>query len=240
MSRKIISGLLALCLLAVIGYSGARLWQIDTDSAAEQALHAQLLQHKPANQPAQEFAPAQPSPLEQLREQNKDIIGWITVPYTNIDYPFVQAKDNDYYLRRDLNGDYAVAGTVFMDCRSPKDGSGYSVIYGHHMKNGSMFGTLKRFKDKAFFDEHAGGSILLEDGWHMLQFFAFLTVSAGDSVIYGQPQGTAGVEALLENVRQRAEYYREIGVTAADRLVALSTCSYEYDGARMVLIGKIS
>ena len=238
MSRKLLSALAALCLLAVIGYSGARLWRMDTEAAAERELHAQLLQHKPV--PQEEGQPPAPvHPLERLQKKNKDIIGWITVPYTNIDYPFVQAKDNDTYLRRDLKGEYALAGTLFLDYRCPKNGAGYSILYGHNMKNGSMFGTLRRFEDKAFFDAHPEGSLLLEDGWHSLRFFAFLIVSSTDRVVYGQPQDDAQTRALLEEVRRRAKHYRENDAAPGDRLVALSTCAYNFNGARMVLIGKI-
>jgi len=154
------------------------------------------------------------NPLARLREQNPDIVGWITVPYTNIDYPIVQAKDNAYYLRRDLNGSSANPGTIFMDYRCAKDGSGYSIIYGHNMKSGAMFGTLGRFEDKAFLDAHPGGQILFEDGWHTIEFFDFLIVRENDSAIYSVPE-------------------------ISERIVALSTCSYSFRGARMVLLGKV-
>jgi len=204
--RRLISAALALGLLAAIGYSGARLWALDEEIKAERRLHAELLRHKPE--------PANGNPLARLREQNPDVVGWITVPYTNIDHPIVQAKDNAYYLRRDLNGNDAKPGTIFMDYRCEKDGSGYSIIYGHNMKSGAMFGTLGRFEDKAFFDTHPRGQILFEDGWHTIQFFAFQIVRENDSAIYSVPEN-------------------------AGRIVALSTCSYAFQGARMVLLGKV-
>ena len=73
-------------------------------------------------------------PLARLREQNPNISGWIAVPYTNNDYPIVRAKDDDYYLRRDLNGNYAAPGTVFVDCRCAPDGSVYSILWAQHEK----------------------------------------------------------------------------------------------------------
>lgn len=226
--RKTLCILLALGMAAVMCYSGAELLAIDEETKTERRIHAQFLEHKPE--------PAGEDPLAQLRAQNPDIIGWITVPATNIDYPIVQAKDNLYYLRRDLKREPAAPGTIFMDCRSPGDGSGYSVIYGHHMKSGAMFGTLKRFGDKAFFDAHPEGQILFEDGWHTLRFFAFLIVGANDSVIYSVPQG----EGFLEDIAGRAIHYRETDAAGGDRIAALSTCSYEFQGARMVLLGKIT
>jgi len=207
--RKFICAVLALGMLAVMGYSGSKLWALDEESKAERRLHTELLKHKPEPVPGDGKIL-----LAKLREQNPDIIGWITVPFTNIDYPIVQAKDNRYYLRRDLNGDYANPGTIFMDYRCAGDGSGYSIIYGHNMKSGAMFGTLGRFADKAFFGAHPEGKILFEDGWHTIRFYDFLTVRESDSAVYGVPQHS-------------------------ERIVALSTCSYAFQGARMVLLGKI-
>ena len=207
--RRIISAVLALGLLAAIAYSGAKLWALDEEIKAEQSLHIELLRQKPAPIPKD-----QDNPLARLRKKNPDIIGWITVPYTNIDYPIVQAKDNSYYLHRDLNGAYAKPGTIFMDYRCAGDGSGYSILYGHNMKSGAMFGTLGRFGDKAFLDAHPGGRILFEDGWHTIDFTAFMTVRENDGEIYAVPQGS-------------------------ERAVALSTCSYAYQGARMVLLGRV-
>ena len=207
--RRIVSAAIALVMLAAMVYSGARLWALDEELKAEQSLHTELLRHKPAPAPG-EGGPS----LAALRAQNPDIVGWITVPFTNIDYPIVQAKDNDYYLRRDLNREPAKPGTIFMDCRCAGDGSGYSIIYGHNMKSGAMFGTLKRFEDKAFFDTHPGGRILFEDGWHTIEFYDFLTVRENDSEIYSIPQDS-------------------------ERIVVLSTCSYAFQGARMALLGKV-
>ena len=207
--KRIVSAALALIMLAVMCCSGARLWALNEETKAERSLHAELLRHKPDPAPGEGE-----SPLAGLREQNPDIVGWITVPDTNIDYPIVQAEDNDYYLRRDLNGEPAKPGTIFMDYRCAGDGSGYSIIYGHNMKSGSMFGTLKRFGDRAFFDTHPGGRILFEDGWHTIEFFDFLTVRENDSEIYSIPQDS-------------------------ERIVVLSTCSYAFQGARMALLGKV-
>jgi len=228
--RRAVSALLAVGLLTVMTYSGTRFWALDKEIKSEEDLHRQVLQQKPAP----ENGPGE-SPLTALQAQNPDIVGWISVPYTNIDYPIVQAKDNDYYLRRDLNGDFAQAGTVFMDCRCAKDGDGYSIIYGHNMKSGSMFGTLKRFEEESFFNSHPEGRILLENGWYYIEFFAFLIVSHNDAIVYGQPQAPD----LMTYLARQAKHYRPSILAAEDRLVALSTCSYVFEGARMVLLGKI-
>jgi len=209
--RKRVAALLALALVALMAYSFLRFWAIDSGTQAEKRLHQQALEAKPAQEPGEGE-----NPLAALWAQNPDIVGWITVPFTGIDYPVVQAKDNDYYLRRDLNGESARHGTVFLDYRCAPDGSGCSILYGHNMRDGSMFGTLKRFEDKEFLESHPGGRILFEDGWHDIAFYAFRTVPHDDPEIYGH-----------------------LDTLSAGRTIVLSTCSYAYEGARMVLLGKI-
>ena len=76
--------------------------------------------------------------------QNPDVVAWIQIPGTQINYPVVQGKDNDYYLHRDLNGQKSTAGTIFLDYADQADFSSlHNVLYGHHMKNGSMFKTFQ-------------------------------------------------------------------------------------------------
>ena len=172
-----------------------------------------------------------------LQAKYPGVVGWLTVPGTNIDYPFVWHGDNDYYLRRDLDGNGAQAGTLFMDCRCDKDFmSRNTIIYGHHMKNGSMFGTLKRFADKDFFDANTRGTIFLPYETLTLEFFAYLVVKHTDEVIYGVEPG----EGCFDYVKQNAKHYREIQLTGMDKIVTLSTCSYEFTNARMVLLAKIA
>ena len=115
-----------------------------------------------------------------LLAQYPDAVGWIALPNTEINYPFAQHKNNDYYLRRDLKGEYAAAGTIFMDSRCERDfTSQNTILYGHHMKNGSMFGTLKMFGEASFFDTNASGTIYLPNDTLTLAFFAFLVVDPG-------------------------------------------------------------
>jgi sortase B len=92
-------------------------------------------------------------PFEALRGINPDIIGWITVGGTRIDYPVVRGRDNDYYLVNDIYGERSRAGAIFMDYRSMAD-SPVRVIYGHHMKDGSMFGDLFKFLQPHFMEKH--------------------------------------------------------------------------------------
>ena len=224
---------LALCFIAVILYSGYRMWDIQADYKDEAQLHDAVMEYKP--EPADDIVNQS---VIDLWEVYPDAVGWLTAPGTNIDYPFVQSNDNDYYLRRDINGSYALAGTLFMDYRCEKDfTSQNTVIYGHHMKNGSMFGTLKSFADKAFFDENGQGIIYLPFEALTLEFFAYLVIDpATETEIYN----TELSGSYFDYVKLNARHYRDVDLTDGDRIVTLSTCAYEFENARMVLLSKIT
>ena len=226
----------ALLLITVIGVSGWQLWAIHKDNQRERRMHGDALQFKPL-----EDADGQENPqIAALRAQCPDAVGWLCIPGTRVDYPFVQAEDNDYYLRRDLNGEDAQAGTIFMDCRcAPAFGDLSTILYGHHMRSGSMFRDVSRFGGTEFFERHKTGEIILLDRKITLEFFACAVVKADNRVIYSQPRTGEEQDALLLALKAQAKQFRDIGVTAADQIVLLSTCSYQFDGARTVLAGRV-
>ena len=187
---------------------------------------------------------------------NSDILGWITIPNTQIDYPFVISKDNNDYLRRDLYGNYALAGTVFMDYRCSEDFDDFNtIIYGHNMNNGSMFGELVLFGEKEFFNANRTGMIYLKNKTYALDIFAYMVVKADDTVIYSNI--TENHNDFFDYVKKYARNYREPAgrnsvlaesekniesteIEEVTNIVTLSTCSYQFNGARIVLLAAIN
>ena len=93
--------------------------------------------------------------FDELKKQNKEITGWIDIPGTDITYPVVQAADNAYYLNHGFNGQKSGSGAIFMDCRNAAGLSDdHTIIYGHNMRNGSMFGSLRKYRDSDYRDSH--------------------------------------------------------------------------------------
>jgi len=230
--KKIAFRLLPFLLAALALYSGYRAWDIGKDYRAEAEMHGLVMDYKPQPPTAESVNRS----VIGLQEKYPDVAGWLTVPNTNIDYPFVWYKDNDHYLRRDLNGVYATAGTLFIDYRCEDDfTSQNTIIYGHHMKNGSMFGTLKAFADEDFFAANTCGTIYLPRETLTLEFFAYMIVKSTDREIYSIVLS----DSYLGYVKQNARHYREAGLTDGDRIVTLSTCSYEFNNARIVLLAKV-
>jgi len=236
---------LAFCFIAVIAYSGYQIWQIQSNYNQEARIHDQLMIYKPSlpQTPGDGvFAPKVNQAVVDMQARYPDAVGWITIPNTKIDYPFVQATDNDFYLHRDLDKNYLYTGTVFMDYRNHKDFSDFNtIIFGHHMKNGSMFGTLQDFNDQSFFNANKTGTIFLADKTYTIEFFAWIVLKPNDAQIYDPTiVDVTNRQAFLDHAKSMARYYRDLGVTPDDHLVTLSTCNYEFDNAREVLIGRLA
>ena len=175
-----------------------------------------------------------------LQTGNPDIIAWLAIPGTVIDYPVVQTSDNDFYLSHDAQKNINTNGALFLDYRAHPDFSDFvNVIYGHHMQSGIMFQNLMNFKDQTFFDNQRIGTLYTPEKTWQLEFFATAVVSY-DSDIYDYTLSSpAEKEAYFEGVKEVALQYRDIDLSASDRIVVLSTCSYEYADARSVVLARL-
>lgn len=180
-------------------------------------------------------------PLLEAQALNPDVRGWLTLPGTRVDYIFVQGSDNRRYLYRDVYGNSASAGTIFMDYRcDPEFGGFNTILFGHHMNNGSMLADLDRYRDEDFFQENSEGLLFLPYANYRLELFACMVVRADDPIIYNTDwSDAADQEEFLRYLRCNADHYRELGVTTKDRFITLSTCAYVFEGARTVLVGRI-
>ena len=263
--KAICKAILITVLLLAIGTCGLKLWMISRQYADEAQIKDEISHYQPDLpksenlSPISDDSPASPIdipdiPVEDESNQseafekivnqnivdmqndvNTDIVGWLTIPNTKIDYPFVIANDNDHYLHKNIYGEQATAGSIFMDCRCAKDFTDFNtVLYGHNMKNRSMFGDLRLFADSSFFESNDAGTLFVKDNTYTLKIFAYMIVRLDDKLIFNP---SVDREMFFEYVQENARRYRE--PTASGNVVTLSTCAYEYDGARMVLLGVI-
>lgn len=161
---------------------------------------------------------------------------WITIPDTKIDFPVMYSGDNEYYLRRSYTGKYLYAGSIFLDGSCSPDFSGNcNVVYGHSMNNGSMFGSLKYFKNKKYFNNHNYGWLLTDNSSYYVDFFA-VSIIPSTSAAYNTETSMKERMKLLKN---GAAVWNDREISEDDKLLLLSTCSYEYNNARTVLVGQL-
>lgn len=169
-----------------------------------------------------------------------DVVGWLYCPDTPINYPVVQAEDNNFYLRRLLDGTWNNSGSIFMDYRCPSDLSGWNtVVYGHNMKNDAMFGTLQDYKKQAYYDAHPVLYLLTSAQNYKIDLIGGYTTPSTSEDTYGLPDTQDGRDELISKARQQSTFQTDTAVNDGERLITLSTCAYEYDNARYVLVGVL-
>lgn len=176
-----------------------------------------------------------------LESINSDCVAWIRIDGTEIDYPVVQGHDNSFYLKHLFGGKWNGAGCIFLDSRvNPDLSDRHSVLYGHHMKNGTMFSDIAKYKDQTFYENHTTGMILTPTENYRIKFFAGYVAGADDETAWKVTFATEDeyVDWLNETVG-RSWFNSEVIPTAEDRVITLSTCSYEFNNARFVLIGRM-
>jgi len=176
-----------------------------------------------------------------LLAMNHEVIGRLVIEGIGLDEPVVQGTDNGYYLTRTPERKEHKNGSLFLDYRVSKDFSNFnSVIYGHYRSTGEMFGKLKQLRGQATFDRVPEGMLYTLERTYRLEIFASVLTPATSAFYHYVFLGEKSREAHLEMIHENAVCYRDIGVTADDRLLVLSTCSYEYEDARTVIVARLA
>ena len=195
--------------------------------------------------PPEESAPTEYSPVtvdfDELRRLCGDVIGWICLPDTVINYPVVQGRDNAYYLERFLDGSTAAGGTLFADFVCPSDFSGQNtIIYGHNMRNGSMFALVDDYADQSFYEEHPVMYLNTPSQNYRIDFFSGFTADPESFVYATAFSSDEEYSAFLRRLIASSEISCPVGVGTDDRIVTLSTCTYSGEDLRFVLCGKLT
>ncbi|MBR5730719.1 MAG: class B sortase, partial [Firmicutes bacterium] len=184
------------------------------------------------------YRPDFSAPEKEEKKLCEGHIGWVLIEGTDVDFPLMQGRDNTEFLNKDPYGNFSYSGSVFLDCAcSPDLSDSFSVIYGHHMSGGRMFGCLDSFTDAEYLKEHSVGVILGGGCEYDLELFAVMNCSASEPAVFSPCQTSAErIEAFAkENARVLLPCERE-----GRNAVALTTCSDAGDYDRLVLLGYIS
>ena len=151
LANGLVSLVVAVALITAGGYAAYCLWDDGQIYAAAEDVQAELLHLKPQVEPAEDGESGGPS-FDELLAINPDVRAWVTMDNTKIDHPVLQGETNLDYINTDVYGDFALAGSIFLDARNAPDFTDpYSLLYGHHMANSGMFGDLDLYKDPEFF-----------------------------------------------------------------------------------------
>ena len=173
-----------------------------------------------------------------LYAQNNDLVGWIRMS-PSVNYPIVQAKDNSYYLHRGFNKTYNMNGSIMVNCYNSPDWSDKNtVIYGHNMNNGSMFGNNKKYMDKAYTLQHPCFYIYTKDGEYTYRIFQTMTVPDDTRPFETQFTDDADFGQYLMDIAPHKDYDLGVSVTEKDQIITLSTCT-RHGTRRFLIQGKL-
>ena len=230
--RRMASNVIMVCLAAIMVVSGFKVFTILKNYKADRDVYSKIAEAAGDIEKGVDF--------DALRKINPDVIGWLIYDDTVIDYPVVQGENNDVYLSMLFDRTWGGCGTLFADAVTEAPFRQFNtIIYGHHMRDGSMFNCLKLLKDPAWTADHPRLKLYTPDGDYYLEVWAFLN-QPSDSDIYltnmTSEEKKAEYITLVENL---ASYTTGVKVTTDDMLVLLSTCAYEYQNARYIVVCKM-
>lgn len=239
--RRTISNILIIVFTAIIAVSGYRLWNIFHEyHVGEKQYESTASKYVHTEAPPEEDGPPTVCPItvdfDSLLAENSDVVGWIYSENTQINYPVMRGESNETYLHTMINGAYNSAGSIFMDFRCAPDLSDFNtIIYGHHMKNGSMFASLHQYTKQEFYDEHKYIWYLTPEHIYRLDVIAGY-VGDAEAEIYTIFNNRDELNHYLSFATSKSNFVPDAMPADINGIVALSTCAYEYDNARYVVV----
>lgn len=257
MKRKIVVSILLIAFASIGIFAGWKIYEQQSEYQSGESAYDSLEQHvripdpvpsgtDEANQPSvygEEATEDEDDTIwpeidfEALQVINPDIVAWLYIEDTGINYPVVQGADNTFYLKHLFDGSYNSSGCLFLDSRNTRDFTDiHSIIYGHHMKNGKMFAVLDGYKSQKFYDAHPEALLLTPNGNFKLQFFAGYVASVEDDA-WQLGFTLEGLEDWLSESTDKPCFKSSFVPAVTDRILTLSTCSYEFNNARFVIAG---
>ena len=229
-------------------------WNDGQQSKDDFSALAQLVAEEPAV-PEQTLAPTdepESEPDERglayekykaLYEQNNDFVGWITIEGTAINYPVMQSVNSpDFYLKHNFDKAYSDYGVPYVDEACAVGLSANTVVYGHHMKNSTMFSSLVSYADKAYFDEHPVIRFDTIYGFGEYQVIAAFSFDTNNETFCYNEFADGNEEQFNEYIAEcMARRAYDTGFTAeyGDKLITLSTCEYTHMNGRFVVVAKL-
>ena len=185
---------------------------------------------------SESMAPAVQEKFVSLLKKNADTIGWINVPGTRIDYPVVQSSDDSFYMENDFNKNKAAQGSIFMDINCDiSEMKGNYVLFGHNMRDGSMFADLLKYKENDFFTDNPVITFNTIYGDYQWQIFSVYVAPVSFNYIDTTFLSQESWEKFIQTCKDKSIFENEVIPKANDIVLTLSTCAYDFDNARFVV-----
>lgn len=245
-NKKIYKGIM-LCLIIVFAVSVGKLIYQSYEARQGMEIYEEIEKYAELDSGAEEAGITETQQNEEkklltadfneLLKLNSDTTAWICLPGTKINYPVAKGNDNDYYLKHAFTGEANSAGSIFMDCRNSGDFSDKNnIIYGHYMKNGTMFSALNLYKDQKNYEKYPYIFITTPEKKYCIEIFSSYVADISENA--WQIKFEDGeYEEWLKAAKEKSLVDSPVMPETTDITVTLSTCSYEFENARLVVAG---
>ncbi len=194
--------------------------------------------HKAGDDGYLKYKPAVGESINEESPITEDMVAWITVDGTNIDYPVMQGRTNSEYLNIDPYGEYSLSGSIFLDSRNSGDFTDdYSILYGHHMEYGNMFGALDDYLNEEYLNSHNSGELIVgrnADAVYRIGIFACMKVNVYDN----KALDPNSFETIYEYIQSNAQILNT-SMEKSNRILALSTCTEPVSNNRLIVFAYI-
>lgn len=176
----------------------------------------------------------------ELQQRNPEVIAWIHCDGTPIDYPVLHTLDNEYYLKHLYNGRNNDRGSIFMDCgNSSIDIDDNPVLYGHLMRDGSMFASLSQYKSQKYYEKHPVMMLYTPEGDYSVELLCGTVVDGNEPFVQFNFADDAELAEYVAKFDDHSTFQSEVELEPGDRILTMCTCSYEMTNARYVVIGRL-
>lgn len=248
-TKRIISRILLVLAIAIGAFAGFQLWKEHQKYAVAKKSYDDLkdtviIEPVERNEITTEkdvFTPRKEIDWEALWDVDENVVGWIELKDSSIDYPIAHCDNNWLYVRHLLGGKYSDAGTIFIDCLNKGDFTDRNtVIYGHHMLDEPlMFAEVENYKDQSYYDSHKVFMIHTPDAeYEMYPVAGYQTTGTGGYLQF-EFQSDEDYLNYVKKFIDQSTFKSEETIGKDDQMVLLSTCSYDVTNGRYVLIGKL-
>ena len=232
-ANTILSSVATATAVSVMAFSGYMLYE--NQYVQSRAYGSAMIQYKPEVQ-------GDVVSIDALLANIPDASGWITIDDTHIDYPVVQGLDDVYYANHDVYQAQSLTGSIYIQAKNSNDFSdSYTLIYGHHMDNGAMFGDLSKYLDADFFNAHLSGSLVTLKEVYDIDVISVVKTNAYEKAIYDRTSlDWTGYQDLISNNADVLLVNSNPAITSADKFLVLSTCEGGITDGRVVLICSLT
>ncbi len=164
--------------------------------------------------------------LEALREVNEDVVGWLAIPGTDVSYPLIRPRDNETYLTRSWDKTPTSAGSIFLDYRAAWEPRGFNtIIYGHNMRNRTMFGSLRNYRKDGYWEQHPEICLIDGEGVHYYDIFAAWEPRVTDPPFSPEVTTEKGRQSFIDTALRRSAIQTGVEPTVDSEILTLSTCT---------------